>query len=297
MLADALGQTGQLLVNGLMAGAVLAVPAIGFTTIYAVLRFPNFAVGGMATVGAYAGWVANVSWGWPAWASLGAAFAAGAAAGLLTDAVALRALRPSRGGAGGALAAAIASVALNIVVENAVRFVWGNDPRGYDLPVFRDWRVGDLRIGPQQAANAGLAVLAMSGVFVFLSTTRTGRTMRAVADNPQLAALKGVDAGRVALIATGLSMGLAGFGGMLVGLDTSIDPLTGFRVMLSVFAAAVVGGLGSVPGAVLGAFVVGLGEELSLLVLPPAYRTAVGFVAILLVLSFRPRGLLGERAY
>ncbi|MBC7802075.1 MAG: branched-chain amino acid ABC transporter permease, partial [Gemmatimonadaceae bacterium] len=86
----------QLLVNGLMAGAVLAVPAIGFTAIYAVLRFPNFAVGGMATVGAYAGWVANTRAGLPAYASLAAAFLAGAVAGVVTDRVALRALRPSR---------------------------------------------------------------------------------------------------------------------------------------------------------------------------------------------------------
>jgi branched-chain amino acid transport system permease protein/neutral amino acid transport system permease protein len=84
---------------------------------------------------------------------------------------------------------------------------------------------------------------------------------------------------------------------MLLGLDTSIDPLTGFRVVLSVFAAAVVGGLGSIPGAVVGALVVGVAEELSLLVVEPTYRSAVGFLAILIVLTLRPRGLLGERAY
>ena len=211
------------------------------------------------------------------------------------DETALRALRPSRGG--GALAAAIASVALNIVIENAVRFVWGNDLRGYDLPIVRDWRFGGLRLGPQQAEDALFAAIAMAAVFVFLGSTRTGRMMRAVADNPSLAALKGIDAGRVAMLATALGMGLAGFGGMLVGLDTSIDPLTGYRVMLPIFAAAVVGGLGSVPGAVLGALVVGIGEELSLLVLPPSYRTAVGFAAIVVTLSLRPRGLLGERAF
>ena len=278
-----------------MAGAVLAVPAIGFTVLYAVLRFPNFAVGGLATVGAYAGWVANVGWGWPATASLLAAFAAGAAGGIAVDRVALRPLLPSRDGA--PLAAAIASVALNIVIENVIRFIWGNDPHGYDLPIYRDWRWAGLRVGPQQAQNAALAVAAMAVIFAFLGFTRTGRMMRAVADNASLAALKGIDAGLVALLATGLGMGLAGFGGMLIGLQTSIDPLTGYRVMLPVFAAAVVGGLGSVPGAVLGAIVVGVGEELSLLVLPPSYRTAVGFVAIVLTLSFRPRGLLGERAY
>ncbi len=252
-------------------------------------------MGGLATAGAYAGWLANVGWGWPEAGALGAAFLVGAVGGIAVDAVALRTLRPSRGG--GALAAAIASVALNIVIENGVRFVWGNDLRGYDLPIYRDWRFGELRIGPQQAENAGLAAAAMVAVFLFLGLTRTGRMMRAVADNPSLAGLKGIDAGRVAVLATGLGMGLAGFGGMLVGLDTSIDPLTGYRVMLPVFAAAVVGGLGSVPGAVLGALIVGVGEEVSLLVLAPSYRTAVGFLAILLTLSFRPRGLLGERAF
>ena len=92
-------------------------------------------------------------------------------------------------------------------------------------------------------------------------------------------------------------MGLAGLGGMLIGLDTTIDPLTGFRSILSVFAAAVVGGLGSIPGAVIGALTVGIGEELCLLFLSPDYRSAVGFVAILLVLTLRPRGILGQRAY
>lgn len=278
-----------------MAGAVLAVPAIGFNTLYAVLRYPNFAVGGLATVGAYAGWVANASWGWSAFPALLAAFLVSALVGVALDETALRALRPSRGG--GALAAAIASVALNIVIENAVRFIWGNDLRGYDLAIARDWRFGALRVGPQQAEDVLFAAVAMVSVFLFLGWTRTGRMMRAVADNPALAALKGIDAGRVAVMATALGMGLSGFGGMLVGLDTSIDPLTGFRVMLPIFAGAVVGGLGSVPGAVLGALVVGVGEELSMLVLPPSYRSAIGFLAIVVTLSLRPRGLLGERAY
>jgi branched-chain amino acid transport system permease protein len=282
----------QLILNGLMAGAVLAIPAIGFTAIYAVLRFPNFAISGYATIGAYAGFMVNVWLGLPAGMALLAAFLCAGLVGVLCDATILRRLRGS-----GPLAAAIGSVALTIVLENVVRFGFGNDFRGYDLPVFRDWRFGPIRLGPQQTENAGYAIAVTVVLFLFLGFTRTGKMMRAVADNPALAALKGIDATVVALLATFIGAGLAGFGGMLIGLDTSIDPLTGYRVMLSVFAAAVVGGLGSIPGAVLGAFVVGLGEEASLLVLDPSYRTAVGFVAILLVLSFRARGLLGERAY
>ncbi len=275
-----------------MAGTILAVPAIGFTAIFAVLRFPNFTVAAHATIGAFAGYVANTALGLPAWAAVGAAFLVAGGAGVLNDTLVLRPLRPS-----GALTMAIAAIALNIALENVVRFVFGNDHRGYELALRRDWHVGFLRVGPQQVENFAIALVAMAAVFLFLAFTRTGKAMRAVADNPTLAGIKGIDADRVARLANLVGMGLAGVGGMLLGLDTSIDPLTGFRVILSVFAAAVVGGLGSIPGAVVGAITIGVAEELSLLALAPAYRTAIGFIAILVVLTLRPRGILGERAY
>ncbi len=281
----------QLFVNGLMAGSILMVPAIGFTAMFAVLRFPNFALAAHMTIGAFAGFIANTALGLPAIASLAAAFVVAGLVGVASDVVVLRPLRPA-----GALTVAIASIALNIVLENAVRFGFGNDLRDYDLPLLRDWTVGPLRIGPQQAQNMALALAVMVAVFLFLAFTRTGKAMRAVADNPVLANVKGIDPERVARYVSLAGMGLAGVGGMLLGLDTSIDPLVGFRALLSVFAAAVVGGLGSIPGAVVGAFAIGIAEEMSLLALPSTYRTAVGFVAILLFLTLRPRGLLGERA-
>lgn len=288
----ALARVLQLLVNGLMAGTILAVPAIGLTAIYAVLRFPNFAVASHATIGAFAGYVANVWLGLPVLASVAAAFAVAGLFGVVTDEVVLRPFRPA-----GYMTTAIASVALTIALENLVRFGFGNDQRGYALPLERDWRFALLRVGPQQARNLAIAVVVMALLFAFLAFTRTGKAMRAVADNPMLAGIKGIDADAVGRLVNFLGMGLAGLGGMLLGLDTTIDPLTGFRAILSVFAAAVVGGLGSIPGAVVGALTVGIGEELSLLVLSPDYRSAVGFVAILVVLTLRPRGILGQRAY
>ena len=141
-----------------------------------------------------------------------------------------------------------------------------------------------------------MAIVAMAVLFCFLMLTTTGRAMRAVADNPILADSKGIDPDSMARLAVGIGMGLCGVGGMLVGLDTSIDPLVGFRAILSVFAAAVVGGLGSIPGAVVGALAIGLAEELSLFALPATYKSAVGFLAILVVLTLRPQGLLGARA-
>lgn len=286
----------QLLVNGLVAGTILALPAIGFTAIYAVLRFPNFAIASHATMGAYAGFVANVWFGLPVIPSLAFAFIIPALSGVGCDEVVMKPLRRT-----GPLTAAIAAVALTIALENVIRFFFGNDLRGYDLPVWRDWRFdlgfAFLRVGPQQVENAAISVVVMTAVFLFLAFTRTGKMMRAVADNPMLAGIKGINADTVARLGSFMGMGLVGVGGMLLGLDTSIDPLTGFRAVLSVFAAAVVGGLGSIPGAVVGAAVVGVGEELSLLVLDASYRTAVGFIAIVVVLLVRPRGILGERAF
>ena len=281
----------QLLVNGLMTGSMLMLPAIGFNCIFAVLRYPNFAVAGYATIGAFAGWVANVQFGLPAWMALAAAFAVAGLAGLLAEEVALKPLRPS-----GALTVAIASVALTLLIENIVRFFFGNDLRGYDLPVMRDWRFDGIRVNPQQLHDTLYAIAAAAALFALLAFTRMGRAMRAVADNPQLADIKGVDPDRIARVAVVIGAGLAGFGGMLLGIDTSIDPLTGFRVVLSVFAAAVVGGLGSIPGAALGALVIGVGEEAAGVLLQPAYRTVTGFLAILVVLSIRPQGLLGRAA-
>lgn len=284
-------EVAQLVVNGAMAGTILAVPAIGLTAIYAVLRFPNFAIASHATIGAFAGYVANVALHWPVLPSLVAAFAVAGMVGVASDELVLKRFRPA-----GYITTAIASIALTIALENIIRFSFGNELRGYDLPIARDLRLGSIRVGPQQLRNLAVAAVAMAALFGFLAFTRMGKAMRAVADNPMLAGIKGINADVIGRLVNFVGMGLAGLGGMLIGLDTTIDPLTGFRTILSVFAAAVVGGLGSIPGAVVGALTVGIGEELCLLFLSPDYRSAVGFMAILLVLTLRPRGILGQAA-
>jgi len=284
-------QLAQAVVNGVMTGALIAIPAIGFSAIFAVLRYPNFAIAAYATIGAFAGWWVNTTLGLPVVAMLLVAFLVAGTVGVAAEDVALKRLRPN-----GALTVAIASLALNLILENVVRFAFGNDLRGYDLPLARDIHVFGLRIGPQQVRSLLLAIAIMVTFFAFLRLTRFGKAMRAVADNPDLARLKGIDPVKIAVASIFLGAGLAGVGGVLIGLDTSIDPLTGYRVLLSVFAAAVLGGLGSIPGAVVGALALGIAEELAMLVAPPTYRTAVGFFAILIMLTFRPRGILGERA-
>jgi len=285
-------QVTQLILNGLMSGTILAVPAIGLTAIFAVLRFTNFALASHMTIGAFAGFLANVWLGWPVVPSLLAAFVVAGLIGVLCDEFILKPFR-----AAGFITTAIGSIALTIALENCVRLLFGNELRGYDLPIRRDWVLGGFRVSPQQLENLAIALIAMTLLFAFLFFTRTGKAMRAFADNPMLASIKGINADMVARLVSFVAMGLAGLGGMLIGLDTTIDPLVGFKSILSIFAAAVVGGLGSLPGAVVGALLVGVGEELSLLILSPAYRSAIGFLAILVVLTLRPRGILGARVY
>src|SRR5437763_8397714 len=188
-------ETLQLILNGLMAGTILAVPAIGLTTIFAVLRFPNFAVASHATIGAFAGYVANVSFGLPILPAIVVAFVVAGLVGLATDEAILKPFRAS-----GFITTAIGSIALTIALENVVRFIFGNELRGYDLPLRRDWRFEGLRVGPQPVENLLIAIAVMAAIFGFLALTRTGKAMRAVADNPLLAAIKGIDAERAARI-------------------------------------------------------------------------------------------------
>ena len=243
----------QALINGLVSGALLAVPAIGFTAMFAVLRFPNFSVSGIATLGAFAGYVAYGA-GLQIVGSLAVAFA---------DRRRGRPVPRSRG------------APCRWSSRARCRRPSPRSPRGW---CWRTWcgsssattcaattgrsratcGIGDIRFSPQQLETMAVALAIMLAVFAALAFTRIGKAMRASADNPELAALKGIRPQRVAMMASFVGMGLVGVGGMLLGLDSSIDPLTGTRILLSIFAAAVLGGLGSAPGAVLGAFLIGI---------------------------------------
>jgi branched-chain amino acid transport system permease protein/neutral amino acid transport system permease protein len=277
--------------NGLVTGGVLALPAVAFSLLWRLLRFPNFAVSTYLTVGAYVALVLNQQLRAPiALAWLGALVGTGVVA-LAVDRVAFRPMRARR-----PFSLAIASIGVAFVLENVVRFVWSNDFRSYDVPVTRAMSVAGLRIGRDQLLILGAAVVLMGLAQAFLRRTRLGIAMRATADNPLLAAVKGVPIERVIAAATLGGGALAGGAGVFLGLDASIDPLMGAGLIISVFAAAILGGIGSAPGALAGALIVGTVEEVGTLVIPPTYKTAIGFVIILAVLLIRPTGLAGARS-
>ena len=280
----------QYVFNGVVTGGILALPAVAFSLLWRLLRFPNFAVSTYLTVGAYVALMLNQHAGTSielAW--LGALVVTGAVA-LAVDYVAFRPMRDRR-----PFSLAIASIGVAFVLENVVRFGWGNDFRSYNVPVTRAMSVAGLRVGRDQLLILGVATVLMVLAQAFLRRTRLGIAMRATADDPRLAAVKGVPTERVIALATLGGGALAGGAGVFLGLDASIDPLMGGGLIISVFAAAILGGIGSAPGALAGALIVGVMEEVGTLAVPPTYKTAIGFVIILAVLLLRPTGLAGAR--
>ena len=279
----------QYFVNGVISGGVLALPAIAFSLLYGILRFSNFAIGTYLTAGAYIAYTANVMLGLPIYLAFLITMMVSGFLGIGVDRLAFRPMRNRR-----PLTLAIVSIGVSFILENMARFIWGNEHKSYNIPVLRGMELGNLRIGKEQVLILCIALVFMILVQVLLRFTRMGKAMRAVADNPMLASVKGIDSEQVILRTSFIGAALAGIAGMMVGVDTAIDPLMGFKLVLSIFASAILGGIGSATAALGGAFFVGLTEEVSMIWLPATYKSAIGFGMIVLVVLFRPQGLFSR---
>ena len=190
---------------------------------------------------------------------------------------------------------AIASVALNLVLENLVRFCFGNDMRGYDLPLMRDLRLGELRIGPQQLQSLALALAIMAAMFAFLLYTRFGKAMRATFQDRDTAALMGVRIDRIHTGTFALGSGLAAAAGALLGPVFVVNPTMGDLAASKAFAIVILGGLGNIKGATLGGFILAFAEEIGAGYVSSGYRDAMGFLLIILILLVRPTGLFAQK--
>jgi branched-subunit amino acid ABC-type transport system permease component len=182
---------------------------------------------------------------------------------------------------------------VSFVLENVARFFFGNGARSYDIAIARPKHLLGLRINNEQIITAMTAIAAMVAIYFILRHTALGRAMRAVADNPSLAAVRGIRRESIIRWTWAITGVLTAIAGVLAGMDRAIDPLLGWNYIVSTFAAAILGGLGNPIGAVIGALVVGVVEETSTLIMPPNYRQVISFFAIALLLILRPQGLLG----
>ncbi len=281
--------TAQLLVNGLVNAALIAPPAIALSLLFSVLRFPNFAIGGYITAGAFLAYAANAGAGLPLW---GAALVAMAGTSLLvwlSDEIVFKPLRGQD-----PVTLLVVSIALTLIIEHVVRLIYSADVRGFDLPLQRPHRFAGIRITEEQLELLALAAAIAALTHLLLRYTRTGRAVRATADNPVLAEVRGVPTRRIVTAVWVYSGALFGLTGVLAGLDLVIEPLLGWNLTIPIFAAAILGGIGSPYGAMLGAVLVGIAEELTVLVLPSTYKVGVGFFIIAVLLLVRPHGLLGQ---
>jgi branched-chain amino acid transport system permease protein len=183
-----------------------------------------------------------------------------------------------------------------LVMRHVVVLLWGHESRYYtrELQMAVEILPG-ARMLPDQLFIVGVALAAMIALHAFLRWSRTGMAMRAMAESPALAQVCGIEVDKVVRVTWIISGALAAFAGVFTALTPQLHPDIGVDLLLSLFAAAVLGGTGSVAGAVLGGFLVGLAENLSLLVINPGYKGAMPFLLLLLILVLRPQGLFGEK--
>ena len=295
----------QALADGILTGAVVALGAIGVTFTLGIMRFANFAHGELLTWGAYLALVvvAFIGPGTPTgplsfgWQLLAAALVAAVLTGLVAWAIDALVFRRLRRRGAMPLTMVFAAFGAALVMRHLVVLVWGHESRYYtrELQMAVELLPG-VRVLPDQLFILGLAVAVMLALHAFLSWSRTGIAMRAMAESPALAQVCGIEVEAVVRLTWIISGALAALAGVFTGLTPQLHPEIGFNLLLSLFAAAILGGTGSLVGAVVGGFVVGLGENLSLLVVSPGYKGAMPFLLLLLILIVRPQGLFGDRA-
>jgi len=280
----------QSFLDGLINGSVYALVALGLTLAFGIARFANVAHGDLVTLGAYAAlWgVQGVGLGILPATLVGVA--ATLAAGLLVAGLVYRPLaRRAR------IASVIASIGVALAIRHALIFVAGTQQYTFPLPIRRAALILGLRITPKDAAILAVAVVLMLLLHLGLQRTRVGKDMRAVADDAALARVAGIRVDRVVTAMWAWSLTLAAVAGVMLGVKTVVTPYMGWDILLSAFAAAILGGIGNPYGAMAGGLVIGMSEELTTLILPPAYRTAVAFLIMTGVLLLRPTGIFGAR--
>ncbi len=275
--------------NGLVSGVIMTLPALAVTLLFGVLKFPNFAVGAMMTVAAYMVFALNVQLGWPLAAAGAAVAVAFGVLCVIIDRLTFRPLR-ERGG----ITLMVASLGLGFILENLARFAYGNSARSFAIELARPFRFMDIRMNREQMITLGISAAAMLAMWWLLKRTPVGRAMRAVADNPQLALVRGIESERIIRWTWFIAGMLLATGGVLIGMDRALEPPMGSNYVVGVFAAAILGGLGSPLGALVGAMIIGVVGELSTLVIPPNYRIGIPLAAIAAILVFRPQGLFGQ---
>lgn len=279
----------NLLINGWIEGLVVALPALAMTLVMGVNRFPNAATGDFLTTGAYAAVAVQTLGGVPLWLAAIASVAITAVVSAGSYQLIFRKLvgRPM-------VASMLAAIGLGFLLRSLISFFAGHDQRTFDMPLVRAWNFGGIRILPTDLLIAAIAAVCLLVVFVLIYRTSFGRQLRAVSDSADLARASGIRAGGLMLSLWLLVGALSSIGGVLLGMKAVVTPEMGWESLIPAFAAMVLGGIGSPLGAVLGALLLCMVQELSVPLLGPSYKLVLSFVVLALVLLLRPAGIMGR---
>lgn len=286
-------QAAQLTVSGIQFGLLIALGALGLSIIYGTTGLTNFAHGEILTFGALATWTLNVGVGLPFILAAILGVILSGAFGWLNNAVLWKPLR-KRGT--GLIAMMIVSIGLAIFLRNLYLFFYGGDKQAYaEYAGMAGLQFGPVSITPTDIVSLIVAVIAIAAVVLIVQKTRMGKATRAVADNPSLASSAGINVERVITFVWILGAALAGLGGILLGFTQQVSFQMGFQILLLIFAAVTLGGLGTIWGAIVGSLVVGLFLQLTTLIIPTELKSVGALLVLIVILLVRPYGLLGRR--
>ncbi len=277
----------QLIVNGIAVGSILALAAIGLTLTYGILNLSNFAHGDFMTLGAYLTWLANTS-GLNIWLAM----ILGAGGTIIAMLIAEYLLwKPMRDRRASDTTLIIISIGLALFVRNGILLLYGGSNQLYLLPVIPALQFGDLRVAYYRIVVVGLAIVAIIALHFILQNTKIGKAMRAVADNIDLARVSGINVERVVLWTWVITGTLTAFAGGMYGLIAVVRPNMGWFLILPMFASVILGGIGNPYGAIAGAFIIGIAQELSVPLLGSEYKLGVALAIMIFILLIRPQGL------
>lgn len=284
----------QHLVNGLGIGAVYAIIALGYTMVYGVANMLNFAHGDVIMVGAYAAYCHMHGLGLPPIAAVLGAMTLCTVLGIAIERVAYRPLRGAPG-----LSVLITAIGVSYFLQNAAQLIFSSGPKSFPgIAALRPLYLfdGQLIVTGELILTAAVSLAVMVGLTWFTAGTKAGRAMRAVAEDREAALLMGVRADRIIAAAFAIGSALAALAGVLLCWTVpTLQPTTGAMPGIRAFTAAVIGGIGSIPGAMLGGLLIGMIEALSKVYVSSQLSDAVVFGVLIVILLVRPQGLLGRR--
>jgi branched-chain amino acid transport system permease protein len=283
------------LINGITLGSIYAIVALGYTLVFGVLDILNMAHGEIFMFGAFVGIVVYSYYDAPLWVAFFVALAVTAVMGYLLERFALRPLRGKQGVSH--LAPLISTIGVSILLENMAHHLFGagNQPFRTTLSEIR-FQIGTISIDMVQIVIFIVSVILMVALSVWLSKTKTGKALRATAENLETASLLGVNTKKIITFTVIIASAMGGIAGILVGMAfNSVNPQMGLSMGLKGLAIIILGGMGSVNGAMAGGLILGLSETMVVAYGDSGYRDAIAFIAIIFILLVRPQGLFGQK--